>query len=127
MDIVEGIDLSMEFKKFPEILRYVDEWNEQVTRVDGRQFKTLGSMPETLSSSWFNRLDDLDKLRVLYYYRVTRPHDEEAESVSRGGGVRSAETLVRQQEEFTAALHASPDAEALWTRATLNRQREPPL
>ena len=125
--LVEGIDLSVEFKNFPEVLRHVDEWNEQISRVDGREFKALDSMGETLPSSWFKQLDDLDKLRVLYYYRVTRPHDEEVESYTRTGKVRDAETLVRQQEEFNAALHTLPEAEAIWTRATLERQIDPPL
>ena len=126
-DLVEGVNLSVEFKDFPEVLRHVDEWNEQVTKVGERDFKMLGGMADTLSSSWLRQLDDLDKLRVLYYYRVTRPHDEEVESYSRTHEVRSAETLVRQQEEFTAALHTSPDAEAIWTRATLDRHIDPPL
>jgi hypothetical protein len=125
--LVEGMDLSIEFKNFPEILRCVDEWNEQVTRVGEREFKTLDSMSQTLSSNWFRQLDDLDRLRVLYYYRVTRPHDEEAESYSRTGKVRDAETLVRQQEEFEAALHRSPQAETIWTRATADHHLDPPL
>ncbi len=126
-DLVEGVDLSVQFKKFPEVLRHVDEWNQQVTAVGGRDFTMLGTMGDTLSSSWFRQLDSLDKLRVLYYYRVTRPHDEEAESYDRTGEVRDSDTLVRQQEEFTATLHTSPDAETIWTRATLDRGVEPPL
>jgi tetratricopeptide (TPR) repeat protein len=125
--LVEGMDLSIEFKNFPEILRHVDEWNEQITTVGGREFKILGSMSDTLSSSWFSQLDDLDKLRVLYYFRVTRPHDEEAEQYTRTGKVRDSETLVRQQEEFTSALDVAPEAKAVWTRATLNRGLDPPL
>jgi hypothetical protein len=125
--LVEGMDLSIEFKNFPEILRRVDEWNEQITKVGEREFKALDSMSETLSSNWFRQLDDLDKLRVLYYYRVTRPHDEEAESYSRTGKVRDAEALVRQQEEFTAALHTSSEAETIWTRATIDHHLDPPL
>lgn len=126
-DLVEGTDLSLEFKSFPEVLSHVDDWNEQITRVGGRKFDTLSSMADTLSSNWFQQLDDLDKLRVLYYYRVTRPHDEEVESYSQTGEVRSVETLVRQEEEFTAALHTSPEADAIWTRATLDRRIDPPL
>lgn len=126
-DLVEGIDLSVEFKNLPEILRHVDEWNEQVTRVGGREFKTLGSMSDTLSSGWFKELDDLDKLRALYYYRVTRPHDEEIESYSRTGKVRDPDTLVRQEEEFAAALHTAPDAEGIWARATADHHLDPPL
>ena len=80
-DLVEGVDLSVEFKDSPEVLHHVDEWNEQISRVGGREFKALDSMSETLPSTWFKQLDDLDKLRVLYYYRVTRPHDEKVESV----------------------------------------------
>ena len=126
-DLVEGIDLSVEFKNFPEVLRHVDEWNQQVTAVGGRDFKMLGTMGDTLSSSWFRQLDSLDKLRVLYYYRVTRPHDEELETYSRTHKVRDSDTLVRQQEEFIATLHTSPHAETIWTRATLDRGIEPPL
>jgi Trypsin-like peptidase domain len=127
MDIVEGIDLSVEFQKIPEILRRTDEWNQQVSIVDGREMKTLGSLTETLSSNWFKQLDDLEKLRVLYYYRVTRPDDEETESYSRTGKVRDADTLVRRQEEFTSALQTSKDAEAIWARATADHHLDPPL
>lgn len=126
-DVVGGIDLSLEFKAFQEILQHLDEWNDQITKVGGREFKTLGSMSDTLSSTWFKQLDDLDKLRVLYYYRVTRPNEEEAESYSRTGELRETETLIQQKEEFTTTLHTSPQAEALWTRATLDRQINPPL
>lgn len=127
-DLIEGVDLSIEFKNFPEILRRVDEWNEQVTRVGGREFQTLGSITDTLLSTWFKQLDDLDKLRVLYYYRVTRASDEKAEFYSRTPEVRnSAQFLVRQEEEFNAALHKSPEAGAIWTRATLARNVDPPL
>jgi tetratricopeptide (TPR) repeat protein len=127
MDVVEGVNLSVEFKNFPEILRWVDQWNEQVTKVDGREFKLLGPMTETLFSNWFNQLDALDKLRVLYYYRITRPRDEEIQSYSRTGKVRDAETAIRRRKEFGIALHTSPEAEALWTRATLERHIDPPL
>ncbi len=126
-DLVEGIDLSVEFKDFPEVLRHIDEWNQQVTAVGGRDFKMLGTMGDTLSSSWFRQLDNVDKLRVLYYYRVTRPHDEEFETYSRTHKVRDSEALVRQQEKFIATLHSSPDAEMIWARATLDRGIEPPL
>ena len=125
-DLVEGVDLSVEFKNFPEVLRHVDEWNQQVTAIGGREFKTLGSMSDTLSSSWFKQLDDLDKLRVLYYYRVTRPHEEDTEYYIRNNDVRKRD-LVREQDEFTAALNNSPEAEAIWSRATTDRSLDPPL
>jgi hypothetical protein len=127
MDVVEGIDLSIEFKNFPEMLRHVDEWNEQATRVGGREFKTLGSMADTLLSSWFEQLDDLDKLRMLYYYRVTRPHDEKLEDYGRTGKIPDPETLVRQEEQFTTALHTSKDGGAIWARATVDHHLDPPL
>lgn len=124
--LVEGMDLSIEFKNFPEILRRVDEWNEQVSRVGEREFKTLDSMSDTLSSNWFRQLDDLDKLRVLYYYRVTRPHEEDTEYYIRNNDVRERD-LVKEQDEFTAALNNSPEAEAIWSRATADRHLDPPL
>lgn len=125
-DLVEGVDLNVEFKNFPEVLRHVDEWNQQITAVNGRDFKMLGTMDDTLSSSWFRQLGSVDKLRVLYYFRVTRPHDEDMEYYAQYDKVRERD-LVKEQEKFTAALNKSPEAEAVWTRATLDRQIEPPL
>lgn len=83
-------------------------------------------MTETLSSDWFKQLDDLDRLRVLYYYRVTRPHDEETEYDQRTGSAPTRD-LVKPEDEFAEALRTSKEAEAIWTRATADSHIDPPL
>lgn len=127
-DIVEGLDLSIEFKDFPEILHRIDEWNSTVAVVDGRRLTELGSPASTLSSDWFKKLNDLSKLRVLYYYYSARPNEKQMEYYQRTGGkVRDSQELANERTDFAAALAISKDAEAVWTRATLDRQIEPPL
>jgi hypothetical protein len=126
-NVVEGIDFSVEFQKFPDILQRLDEWNAKVNTINGREFKALALLADTLSSDWFKQLDDLSKLRVLFYFRITRPHDEELEYYGRTQKVFDTETHVREQDEFTAALHTCREAEVIWTRATTDRRIDFPL
>jgi hypothetical protein len=104
-----------EFDNFPEIRRHIDEWVAMTGTVNGLQLEDLGQVSETLSSDWFKQLDDFSKLRVLYYYGYTRPRDHEGPD------------LAKQVDEFTAALHTSKEAEAIWARATAKHSIDPPL
>ena len=127
-DIVEGIDLSIEFKDFPEILHRIDEWNSTVAVVNGRRLVELGSVVDTLSNDWFKMLDDFSKLRVLYYYYSARPHEKEMEYYQRTGRkVRDSQELANERAEFQAALATSKRAEEIWSRATADHHLDPPL
>jgi Trypsin-like peptidase domain len=126
-DFAQGIDFSVEFQKFPDILLRVDDWNAKLGVIEGQRLKGLRVLEETLASDWFKRLDDLSKMRVLFYYRYTRPHDEELEYHERTQQFLGPETRVQHQEAFQAALHTVPEAEALWNRVFIERSIEFPL
>ena len=125
--VYEGINLSIQFQRFPEVLRRIEEWNSKVNTVDGRQLQKLGSATDTLSSEWFKQLDDLSKLRVLFYYNYPRRREQKLEHYARTGKFPDAEYYVGKQEEFTAALHTSKEAEVIWARATADHRLDPPL
>jgi hypothetical protein len=98
-----------------------------VAGVNGRRLDRLGPLLETLSDDWFNKLDDLSKLRVLLYYRYTRYLEDKAAYRAQTGTFPDAEYTVKKQAEFTDALHTSKDAEGIWMRATVDRHLDAPL
>jgi hypothetical protein len=109
-----GIQYDSQFYKSPEIQRRAAMWNSMVTRVDGRRLAELDSVADTLSSEWFTELDEFSKLRVLVYYAVR--HEDLPSS-----------QIVDNLREIEAALHLSPQGEAIWARATTNRDINFPL
>jgi len=112
-----GIQYNSQFYKSPEIQHRADKWNAMVTRVDGRRFAELGSVADTLSSEWFKDLDDFSKLRVLVYYAVRN-----SPLIHRNADSRASQDDLR---EIEAALHLSPQAEAIWARVTAGHLEGP--
>jgi len=127
LDITERMGGIAGLPESPEIVRQIREWNAGASIVSGRRLDTLGSLTETLSDEWFNKLDDFAKLRVLLYYRYTRYLDDIAEYRAGTGKFPDSEYTVRKQEEFTTSLRTSKEAEAIWTRATGDHHLEFPL
>ena len=109
-----GIQYESQFYKSPEIQRRTDKWNSIVTRVDGRRFAELGPVADTLSNEWFKRFDDFSKLRVLVYYAV-RKSSLMSHGTYRQYGIHWSDAEWRDDlREIQAALHLSPQAEAIW-------------
>lgn len=126
LEIVEGIE-PPDAKKFPEVVQHIAEWNRSVNRVQRRDLQTLGSVKETVSSDWFEGLDDFSKLRVLLYYHFARPRGKDLEHFNRTGKVLSLHEQTDQREEFEAALKTSKAAETLWERTMAERKIDFPL
>src|SRR5207249_3420392 len=112
-----GIQYNSQFYKSPEIQHRAAKWNAMVTRVDGHRFAELGSVADTLSSEWFKDLDDFSKLRVLVYYAVRN-----SPLIRRDADLRASRDDLR---EIEAALHLSPQAEAIWARVTADHLEGP--
>jgi S1-C subfamily serine protease len=114
-----GIQYDSQFYKSPEIQHRADTWNAMVIRVEGRRCAELGSVADTLSSDWFNNLDEFSKLRVLVYYAVRN-----SPLIRRDANVRPS---LDDLQEIEAALHGSPQAEAIWRRVTADNHLDYPL
>ena len=105
------------FANHPAVLENARRWNDQAALVDGRRFTELATLNEVVSSDWFRKAPRLSRIRTLYYFRSTRPWDEELAFAQKAGDFPKRD-YAKERAAFENALSISSDVRKLWEEIT---------